>query len=504
MSRRARRAGSAVRRPSPVTVASAPREAATHASCLVPHAFTPARGMHSHASMALRFARLVAVFAVMVLSRRALAATYYVAPGGSDSKGLGTLERPLGSISAAARRAVAGDTVSVRGGNYREAVSIRGKHGRAQAPIVVRAYPGERPILDDRDVTDAQTAAIAVSDSSFVELRGFEVAGSMFIGINVWSSHDVLVDGNIVRDCRRAGIYAGAPKPGISARITFRDNTVTNCVLENEPRKMRVGWAQSVSTQYTDGATIVGNRIFRNYGEGIALIVSSHGLVQGNQLHDNYSVEIYLDNARYSTVDRNFISATSDEKFYRGGLPATGIACANETYKFTSPLTDLTITNNIVAWARWGFYYGNYDRGGGLQNVTVANNTFYHSHEESIRVTPASASDPNVHHSGSVIANNIFDGFAGRPLAQVSGSGVSYHHNHWNGGTAAGVWLAASPTDTHGDPRFADPEGTRGAASFELQQGSPCIDRGAAIPAVTADYFGRPRKGSYDIGAVER
>ncbi|MBV8519652.1 MAG: right-handed parallel beta-helix repeat-containing protein [Acidobacteria bacterium] len=452
---------------------------------------------------AFRFARVTALLAVTFLSRRVLAATYYVAPTGSDSAGLGTLERPLATITAAAARAVAGDTVSVRGGRYREAVRVHDKHGTAQTPIVVRAYPGERPILDDRDVTNAQAAAITLDGSSFVELRGLEVAGSSFIGINVWSSQDILVDGNIVRDCRRAGIYGGAPKPGISARLTFRDNTVTNCVLENEPRAMRVGWAQSVSTQYTDGATIVGNRIFRNYGEGIALIVSSHGLVQGNQLHDNYSVEIYLDNARHSRVDRNFISATSDEKFYRGGLPATGIACANETYEYMTPLTDLTITNNIVAWARWGFYYGNYDQGGGLQNVTVAHNTFYHSHEESIRVTPASASDPNVHHSGSVIADNIFDGFAGRPLAQVSGTGVSYHHNHWNGGTAAGVWLAASPTDTHGDPKFADPEGNRGAASFELQQGSPCIDRAAPMPGIATDYFGRPRHGAPDMGALE-
>ncbi|MCD6304122.1 MAG: right-handed parallel beta-helix repeat-containing protein [Planctomycetes bacterium] len=71
----------------------------------------------------------------------------YVAPGGNDANP-GTAEEPLHTIAAAARRLQPGDTCILRGGSYRQAVSLKGLAGRPGRPITFRAEAGERAVLD--------------------------------------------------------------------------------------------------------------------------------------------------------------------------------------------------------------------------------------------------------------------------------------------------------------------------------------------------------------------
>jgi fibronectin type 3 domain-containing protein/regulation of enolase protein 1 (concanavalin A-like superfamily) len=73
--------------------------------------------------------------------RLLMAATYYVAPTGSDSN-FGDLARPLRTIQEAANRAAPGDTVLVRAGVYREAVTVP-RSGTASAPITFKPYNNE-------------------------------------------------------------------------------------------------------------------------------------------------------------------------------------------------------------------------------------------------------------------------------------------------------------------------------------------------------------------------
>lgn len=79
---------------------------------------------------------------------------YYVAPNGTSS-GAGTMSSPWNmatGLSGAGGRVKAGDTVWVRGGTYfapfRSTLT-----GTAAARIVVRAYPGERAIIDGVNTT---------------------------------------------------------------------------------------------------------------------------------------------------------------------------------------------------------------------------------------------------------------------------------------------------------------------------------------------------------------
>ncbi len=92
-----------------------------------------------------------------LLSCAALATTgrgveRYVAPNGSDTLGTGTIGSPYKTIQKAFNVATPGDLIQVRGGTYRENVTLNGKSGNAGNPITLKSYLGEQAILSGLDV----------------------------------------------------------------------------------------------------------------------------------------------------------------------------------------------------------------------------------------------------------------------------------------------------------------------------------------------------------------
>lgn len=79
-----------------------------------------------------------------------MAVTYYVAPTGVDSN-WGDFDRPLQTIQEAANRAQPGDTVVIRGGVYRETITVP-RSGTAAEPIAFRPYQNESVTVSGADV----------------------------------------------------------------------------------------------------------------------------------------------------------------------------------------------------------------------------------------------------------------------------------------------------------------------------------------------------------------
>ena len=66
---------------------------------------------------------------------------------------VGTADRPLKSISAAARKVKAGDKVVIHGGDYRETIVIT-TSGTEQEPIIFEAAPGARPVIKGSEIVN--------------------------------------------------------------------------------------------------------------------------------------------------------------------------------------------------------------------------------------------------------------------------------------------------------------------------------------------------------------
>jgi hypothetical protein len=71
----------------------------------------------------------------------------YVDAARGDDGADGSLERPWKSINYGLTKIQAGETLALRGGTYYENVRVAVR-GTAEAPITIRNYPGENPILD--------------------------------------------------------------------------------------------------------------------------------------------------------------------------------------------------------------------------------------------------------------------------------------------------------------------------------------------------------------------
>lgn len=91
-------------------------------------------------------AGLLLPVALPVPPAEAASPTFYVATTGSDSNP-GTLSRPWRTVSRGLRAMDPGETLVVRGGIYLERVNESLEPARSNAPVRVRAYPGERPVI---------------------------------------------------------------------------------------------------------------------------------------------------------------------------------------------------------------------------------------------------------------------------------------------------------------------------------------------------------------------
>src|SRR5581483_10452346 len=134
-------------------------------------------------SLAVTSSSLIAGFvgAVFALApARAQATEYFVAPTGSDTNP-GTMASPFATLQKGHDVAVAGDTVWLRAGTYKNTKQIKlSKSGTSDSNrIKFWAYQNENPILDCSSYVSTNKAAdvpcIEIT-GNWLHLRGLEIA----------------------------------------------------------------------------------------------------------------------------------------------------------------------------------------------------------------------------------------------------------------------------------------------------------------------------------------
>ncbi len=155
---------------------------------------------------------------ILIISFPAKADNYYVATNGSDSNSGTSLSEPFKSIAKAVGIAVAGDIIYVRGGTYSNSVTISlTKNGSENAPITLKGYENERPLLD-------------FSGTAFGK-RGIDLKGNYWFikGMDICKAGDngMIISGNYntVEFCS----FFDNKDTGLQLGGGAHDNKIINC-----------------------------------------------------------------------------------------------------------------------------------------------------------------------------------------------------------------------------------------------------------------------------------
>jgi hypothetical protein len=466
-------------------------------------------------------------------------AEYYVSTGGNDQNA-GTFASPWGSIQYAIDRAAAGDTISVRGGNYGEPL-VFGRSGSAAGYITLKNYGAETPVIDGTGINANNFEGLMkFEDIAYVKVMGFELrnltttnSGTTPAGIWVTgTSHHLEIRDNLIHSIKNTannGNAHGIAVYGDSAEASIHDIVVDG----NEIRDCILGWSESLVLNGNVEDFVVSNNIIHdnnNIGidfigyEGVCsdtdLDRARDGVCSGNTVYNidtstnpAYQGEtsgdgIYVDGGTRIVIERNIVHHCN-----------IGIEIASEHSGKSSSY--ITVKNNFVYRNLiMGIAMGGYDTlRGSTHHCKIVNNTCYHND---------TAQDGNgelclqydTRHND--IKNNIFFSnsqnlFISNPFSANTGNSVDYNI-YYGSGTANdplwqwknieydnfSSWQSATGNDEnslYSDPKLENPE----SGDLHIRPGSPAIDRGVVFAGLVDDIDGdiRPMGTGMDVGADE-
>jgi parallel beta-helix repeat protein len=298
------------------------------------------------------------------------------------------------TIQAAINNAVAGDTVTVNSGTYKENVYVN----RAVTLKGVDTGDG-MPVVDGNGV-----AAISVTAND-VTVQGFNVTNvtvSNFAGICVMRSNAVITD-NIVTG-NYIGIYLKSP----GVNITVAGNLVRNSSC------------YGILVESSNGNNVTGNTVRYSTMSGIFLMGSNNN-VTGNTVYNN-SEGIQIRNANGNNVTGN--------AFYRNtkGISLTAGASGN------------TLTRNSANDNRYGIYIND---GTAVNNVLIGNTV--QDNNEGIYISNSASGNRfwlnnfsntlNQHMNGDGM--NYFNASAKVRYAYNGNTYANYIGNYWSDYTGA-------------------------------------------------------------------
>jgi parallel beta-helix repeat protein len=437
----------------------------------------------------LAYGRLL-IFATCLMlasSVPAQAATYFVAPTGSDANN-GSQVAPWKTLQKAANTVKAGDTVNVQPGNYRGFNIVAS--GTVSAPITFKGEPGA--VINQPMTWGGITFGINDSGHSHNIIDGFTITAQpndppWYAGISFKrnpNNLDLFLQGNVVRN--NVVQLRVVPK-GDSSRnhdqLGIFSSHQDGWLVENNT--VSGGWDSGIyASNSAKNYIIRGNTVFNVGGNGIhnngdagagAPGINTNALLENNILHD------------------------------------VGFGIGGQALSFDGTQNSV-IRNNLIYNARSkGISLYAVNASAGSKNNIVVNNTV---------LATASAMRMADDSAGNTLINNIFISVSGGSVDMNSADaqGMKSDHNAFYSGVDAAKgrmygdgskmslreWRNYGFGDQHSI--LATPTALFVSSNdFHLKSGSPAIDRGTATNAPATDIEGhaRPAGAAFDIGAYE-
>jgi hypothetical protein len=449
---------------------------------------------------------MVLLIAFVPLPAQATGNVYYVAKNGSNSNP-GTEAQPWLTIQKAASTLVAGDTVYVKAGTYREQVRPKNS-GSAGNVITYAAYPGNTVIIDGTGLRGG---------SDFNGL--FEISGTPYnYGGGSGPLNYITVDGFTIQNAKTSSGFA---TNGETHYITVKNCIIHDtkwCGISFNPNC----WKYNITkgTYLTADNCELYNTNLGKGDEAISIISVANFEIKNCKVHNTSSIAIDMKQGTTngSVHDCEVYGAGSGIYIDSRDGDADSISIYNnichdisgsagiifESEEIGHGITNLSVYNNIVYDCNDGIYFGNY--GSQLEYVSfvVANNTLYNN---SLGIVLLQTYD---HYTSGVIRNNIISGTSGQSLLTYAAYNDTTHTDP-AGHVIIDHNLFYNPAgypsvDKYGTNSIkANPLLVSPTSNFSISPGSPAIDAGSSDDAPSFDYANasRPQGAGYDIGAYE-
>ncbi|KAF2689027.1 polysaccharide lyase family 9 protein [Lentithecium fluviatile CBS 122367] len=214
--------------------------------------------------------------AIFLILPSVLCADIYVSPSGSDTAA-GTLTAPLKSIQSAVNKAVAGDTIFLRGGTYSPTtnIQVKNKSGTSSARITLTNYQSEVPVIDGEalpstpapvggSVASADRGILHVEGSSYWTFKGLELKNGPY-GVYAVNSNNNVFDRLVTHDNYETGFQL----QGTSAnnQILYLDSYMNRDPRKNGESADGIGIKEGTGT----GNIVKGARLWNNVDDGLDL-----------------------------------------------------------------------------------------------------------------------------------------------------------------------------------------------------------------------------------------
>lgn len=410
-----------------------------------------------------------------------LTKTYHVAKTGDD-RNQGTLLSPFLTIQKASEVVSPGDTIYIRAGIYQEIVNFT-RSGTGNYNIHILSFPSETPVIDGNNCTipTEDYSSLVTISGDYIEMNGVEIRFSHGMGLLLCGRYDKALSIYSHHNTQNGILITG------DNGLVQNSTVYSNC-MSNFGGTAGMNASGLSAARNPNSAVIKDNLVYENWGEGLSTFEANGTLIEGNTVYDNWAANIYISDATNVTLKQNFVYQTKD----MSPGSQVGILLGDETYN--PPSANLQIFNNIVYGCNRNLYWYQGTKGGGMNHVDIANNTFVNSKY-------VSAVEFNRGpHSGVTFKNNIVVQNGGlTPIVALKDQQLKFSNNLWS----ARPYTAASGSgDVIGDPRFTDNVQPFVAISYKLTGSSPAINSGVNI-GLNTDYLGNKIEGLPDIGAIE-
>lgn len=389
------------------------------------------------------------VFSVFASAVPVQAATYYVATTGNDSNP-GTIDQPFATVKKGVSMLTQpGMTLYLRGGTYNQGNGwdpanqiIIQNSGTRASPITITSYSGERARL----VWNADYANHTIDEHAYAHIT-----------LTNRSSNGATISDWVIKDL---DFEVGCLHFGSMYRLVAKGNRLNN------------------------GRVQIGGTCYQC-------------LFDGNTISNGRSTGVYL-TGNFNKFVNNIVygSATTPPTISGGaGYGLQGAGYPPGTWSDVTVADFYGWTNNIIANNTFAYnkLAGIVNWQSGANNNIFENNIFYENGVGTQSDSGAQGIQWQSSGGNNLVKNNLFH-------ATLPGSTVDFISSQ------PGTFYTESGS-VHANPLFVNgPAQLPAAPDFQLQSGSPAIDKGLSIPTITTvDLKGttRPQGPAYDIGAYE-